>query len=112
MYTVLSFMLCRNDSGARLYVFSPWFCVSSFRVAWFGSCGDVEEMKRGERWKVEGYFFRPEVPVAVILDVDIKSPMYFWRNLLLLSSLSCSSLTASMRLKISRSDFWRIFACL
>jgi len=57
------------------------------------------------------YFFLPP-PLDVILDVDIKSPMYFCRNLLLLSSLSCSSLTASIRLKISSSDFCRTLACL
>lgn len=58
------------------------------------------------------HFFRPLAPVDVIFDVDIRSPMYFCRNLLLLSSLSCSSFTASMRLKISRRDCWRTFACL
>lgn len=50
--------------------------------------------------------------VAVILLVLMRSPMYFCRNLLLLSSLSCSSLTASMRLNIMSSDSWRAFACL
>lgn len=49
---------------------------------------------------------------AVILDVDIKSPMYFCRNLLWLSSLSCSSLTASIRLKRMTSDSCSAFACL
>ena len=44
------------------------------------------------------YFFLFPEPVAVILEVDMRSPMYFWRNLLFESSLSCSSLTASMRL--------------
>lgn len=58
------------------------------------------------------YFFLFPEPVAVILVVDMRSPMYFWRNLLFESSLSCSSLTASMRLKISRRDSWRSFACL
>lgn len=58
------------------------------------------------------YFFLPLAPVEVIFDVDIRSPMYFCKNLLLLSSLSCSSFTASIRLNISRSDFWRTFACL
>ena len=58
------------------------------------------------------YFFRPLTPVDVIFDVDIRSPMYFCKNLLLLSSLSCSSFTASIRLNISRSDFWRTLACL
>jgi len=53
------------------------------------------------------YFFLLLAPVDVILEVDIRSPMYFWRNLLLESSLSCSSLTASMRLKISRRESWR-----
>jgi hypothetical protein len=63
---------------------------------------------------VEFYFFLPPPlePDEVIFDVDIRSPMYFCRNLLLLSNLSCSSFTASIRLKISRRDFWRIFACL
>ena len=57
------------------------------------------------------YFFLPP-PLDVIFDVDIRSPMYFCKNLLLLSSLSCSSLTASIRLKISSSDFCKTFACL
>jgi len=57
------------------------------------------------------HFFLPPEPVAVIFDVDIRSPIYFCRNLLLLSSLSCSSLTASIRLKISSRDFCRTFAC-
>jgi len=57
------------------------------------------------------HFFLPPAPVDVILEVDIRSPIYFCRNLLLLSSLSCSSLTASMRLKISKRDSWRTFAC-
>ena len=35
--------------------------------------------------------------VAVILLVLIRSPIYFWRNLLWLSSLSCSERTASTR---------------
>lgn len=50
--------------------------------------------------------------MEVIFDVDIKSPMYFCRNLLLSSSLSCSSFTASMRLKISSKDCWSNLACL
>lgn len=48
----------------------------------------------------------------MILLVLIRSPMYFCRNLLLLSSLSCSSLTASMRLNIISNDSCRAFACL
>lgn len=50
--------------------------------------------------------------MAVILLVLMRSPMYFCRNLLLLSSLSCSSLTASMRLNIAIRDSWSAFACL
>lgn len=42
----------------------------------------------------------------------MRSPMYFCKNLLLLSSLSCSSLTASIRLNIAISDSCRAFACL
>ena len=48
----------------------------------------------------------------VILLVDIKSPMYFWRNLLWLSSLSCSSFTASIRLKSVTRDSCNALACL
>lgn len=44
--------------------------------------------------------------------VLMRSPMYFWRNLLLLSSLSCSSLTASIRLKSRRRDSCSARACL
>jgi hypothetical protein len=61
------------------------------------------------------HFFLPlllDPVVLVILEVDIRSPMYFCKNLLLLSSLSCSSLTASMRAKISSSDDWSDLACL
>jgi len=58
------------------------------------------------------YFFLPLAPVEVIFDVDMRSPMYFCKNLLLLSSLSCSSFTASILLNISRRDFWRTLACL
>jgi hypothetical protein len=38
--------------------------------------------------------------------------MYFWRNLLLLSSLSCSSLTASIRLRMVNSESCSCLACL
>ena len=48
----------------------------------------------------------------VILLVDIRSPMYFCRKRLLLSSLSCSSLTASMRLKSLTSESCSNWACL
>lgn len=48
----------------------------------------------------------------VILLVDIKSPIYFWRNLLWLSSLSCSSFTASMRLKSVTKESCNALACL
>lgn len=54
----------------------------------------------------------PRLPEAVILLVLIKSPMYFCRNLLLLSSLSCSSRTASIRLNIEMRESCRAFACL
>lgn len=57
-------------------------------------------------------YFRPRVVVEVIFDVDIRSPIYFCRNLLLLSNLSCSSLTASIRWKIMRSDSCNALACL
>jgi len=60
----------------------------------------------------EAVHFLPLLGAAVILLVVIRSPMYFCRNLLLLSSLSCSSLTASMRLKMVRRESWRAFACL
>lgn len=49
---------------------------------------------------------------AVILLVAMRSPIYFCKNLLLLSSLSCSSLTASIRWKIVKSDSCSAFACL
>lgn len=72
----------------------------------------LDAMTIRDRWRSDLYFFLDVVAlVDVIFEVDIRSPMYFWRNLLLLSSLSCSSLTASIRLKISRSDDWRFFAC-
>ena len=48
----------------------------------------------------------------VILLVDIRSPMYFWRNLLWLSSLSCSSLTASILLKRVTRESCNVLACL
>ena len=48
----------------------------------------------------------------VILLVDIRSPMYFWRNLLWLSSLSCSSLTASILLKMVTRESCNVLACL
>jgi hypothetical protein len=51
-------------------------------------------------------------PDAVILLVLIRSPMYFWRNLLLLSNLSCSSLTASIRWNMVRSESCKALACL
>lgn len=44
--------------------------------------------------------------------VVIRSPMYFCKNLLWLSSLSCSSLTASILLKRIRRDSWSALACL
>lgn len=49
---------------------------------------------------------------AVILLVVIRSPMYFCRNLLLLSSLSCSSLTASILLKRVTRESCSARACL
>jgi len=59
-----------------------------------------------------GTHFFPLPPVEVILLVLIRSPMYFCKNLLLLSSLSCSSLTASMRLNMVSRDSWSALACL
>ncbi len=56
--------------------------------------------------------FLPRLPDAVILVVLIRSPMYFCRNLLWLSSLSCSSLTASIRLTIVSSESCSALACL
>jgi len=61
---------------------------------------------------VPSVYFLPLPPDAVILLVAIKSPMYFWRNLLLLSSLSCSSLTASIRLRMVNRESWSCLACL
>lgn len=58
------------------------------------------------------YFLPRVLDVAVILLVLMRSPMYFCKNLLLLSSLSCSSLTASMRLNIATRDSCSAFACL
>lgn len=49
---------------------------------------------------------------AVILLVLMRSPMYFCKNLLLLSSLSCSSRTASIRLKMSMRESCSALACL
>lgn len=49
--------------------------------------------------------------VEVIFEVDIRSPIYFCKNLLLLSNLSCSSLTASIRWKIMRRDSCNALAC-
>ena len=51
-------------------------------------------------------------PEAVILLVVIRSPMYFCKNLLLLSSLSCSSFTASIRLNSRMRESCSAFACL
>ena len=61
--------------------------------------------------KIDNYF-RPRVVVDVIFDVDMRSPIYFCKNLLLLSNLSCSSLTASILWKIRRSDSCNALACL
>ena len=52
----------------------------------------------------EGFYFFVRLLDDVILLVVIRSPMYFCRNLLLLSSLSCSSRTASMRLNMVTRD--------
>jgi hypothetical protein len=60
----------------------------------------------------EGHHFLPLPRDSVILLVAMRSPMYFWRNLLLLSSLSCSSLTASIRLRIVKRESCSCFACL
>jgi hypothetical protein len=57
-------------------------------------------------------YFLPRLPEAVILLVLMRSPMYFCRNLLLLLSLSCSSLTASMRLKMVTRESCNALACL
>ena len=57
-------------------------------------------------------YFLIRLPDAVILLVLMRSPMYFCRNLLWESSLSCSSFTASMRLNMFRSDSCRAWACL
>ena len=51
----------------------------------------------------DSYFF-VRLLDDVILLVVIRSPMYFCRNLLLLSNLSCSSRTASMRLNMVTRD--------
>lgn len=51
-----------------------------------------------------GRHFLPLVFGAVILLVAMRSPIYFCKNLLLLSSLSCSSLTASILWKIVRRE--------
>ena len=56
------------------------------------------------RLGVEILYFFVRLLVDVILLVVIRSPMYFCRNLLLLSSLSCSSRTASMRLNMVTRD--------
>ena len=61
---------------------------------------------------VDVFHFLGRLLGAVILLVLIRSPMYFCRNLLLLSSLLCSSLTASIRWKRANSESWSAFACL
>lgn len=82
-------------------------------VVWIGLCVDFVSLRfvhPSYLWLTFSdmidifHFFLLLAPVEVILEVDIKSPMYFWRNLLFESSLSCSSFTASMRLKISRRE--------
>jgi hypothetical protein len=57
-------------------------------------------------------YFLPLLLDAVILLVAMRSPMYFWRNLLLLSSLSCSLLTASIRPSMVERESCRALACL
>lgn len=61
---------------------------------------------------VDLHFFPLLLLVAVILLVLIRSPIYFCRNLLLFSSLSCSSRTASIRLKRAMRDSCNALACL
>lgn len=56
--------------------------------------------------------FLLRLPEAVILLVDISSPIYRCRNRLWLSSLSCSSRTASIRLNMVMRDSWSAWACL
>lgn len=65
-----------------------------------GSCSTANIRRR----VLHFFLLPPPAPVAVIFEVDMRSPMYFCKNLLFESSLSCSSLTASMRLKISSKD--------
>ena len=62
-------------------------------------------------WSFRVYFF-DRLLEAVILLVVIRSPIYFCKNLLLLSSLWCSSLTASIRLKSVMRESCNAFACL
>ena len=62
--------------------------------------------------KLLGCHFLARLPDAVILLVVIRSPIYFCKNLLWLSSLSCSSLTASIRLKSVTRESCRALACL
>jgi len=65
--------------------------------------GRIQGRNRGDH-----FFVLP----AVILLVVMSSPMYRCRKRLWLSSLSCSSRTASMRLKMVTSDSCSASACL
>lgn len=83
--------LCRRHNGCWVI----WWAGSEDRRA----CRDCSAHLLG----IACHFFL-WLEDAVILEVLIKSPMYFCKNLLLLSSLSCSSFTASMRLKMVRRE--------
>ena len=72
----------------------------------------VARLALHHRPRLVPYFFPLLLLVAVILLVLIRSPMYFCKNLLLLSSLSCSSRTASIRLKMATSESCNSLACL
>lgn len=80
-------------------------------VELIGGCRDSVEFRPIVWLSFPPYFFaRPSV--AVILLVLIRSPIYFCKNRLLLSSLSCSSLTLSMRWNIMSRESCRTFDCL
>lgn len=78
------------------------------QVHFLGRIGSLRDFEI--RWLSGSHFlFRL---VEVILPVIIKSPMYFWRNLLWWSNLSCSVLTASIRLTSVCNESWSALACL
>ena len=87
-----------------------WLVESQSKVSISASTN--AKLRRRRVKEVRVAYFLVRLDVAVILLVLIRSPMYFCKNLLLLSNLSCSSLTASIRSKIINRESCRALACL